>query len=213
MTLGEPIRIRGAKPDLSLNCYRGHFATSHAHMNYFIDVAPNKASLKQAQAVAAALAEHYRFSTPVETVLCLDGAEVIGACLAKELTAADRYNVNAGQDIFVLTPEHTAGSQLYFRDNTVDMVRGRAVLILAASVVTGYTVQSAVEAVTYFGGTPVGICSIFSALKESVGLPVNSAFNPADLPGYLTSSAFRCPMCRNGEKITALVNSFGCSAL
>ena len=213
MALGEPIRIQSKSPYLHLKIYKGHFATSHAHMNYFIDIASNKASLKEARAVAQALAGDYRLTTQVDTVLCLDGTEVIGACLGNALTDGDRFNVNRGREIFVLTPEHTAGSQLIFRDNTVPMIREKAVLILAASVVTGYTALSAVEAVQYFGGTPVGICSIFSNISDCAGIPVRSVFHTGDLTDYQTSSALTCPMCRRGEKITALVNSFGCSAL
>lgn len=213
MSLGEPIRIGTKSPYLYLNIYKGHFATSHSHMNYFIDIASNKANLQEAKAVAKELAEHYRVTTPVDTILCLDNTEVIGACLAEELTRADSYSVNAGNDICILTPEHTSGSQLFFRDNTSPMIAGKAVLILAASVVTGYTAESAVEAVRYFGGAPVGICSIFASIKERVGIPVTSVFDPNDLPGYATNAAIACPMCKRGEKITALVNSFGCSAL
>ena len=213
MALGEAIKIKTKSPYLYLDIYKGHFATSHSHMNFFIDIASNKASLKEAQAIAKELAEHYRISTPVETILCLDGTEVIGACLARELSSSDSFSVNAGNDIFVLTPEHTSGSQLFFRDNTAPMVNGKAVLILAASVVTGYTAESAVEAVRYYGGIPVGICSIFATISECVDIPVRSVFNPNDLQGYMTSPAVSCPMCKRGEKITALVNSFGCSAL
>ena len=213
MSLGEPIHIGTKSPYLSLKIYRGHFATSHSHMNYYIDIASNKASLKEAEAVAQALAVHYRMSAPVETILCLDGTEVIGACLARELTRTDPYSVNADGDVFVLTPERNADGQLFFRDNTSPMIAGRPVLILAASVVTGYTAASAVEAIRYYGGVPVGICSIFAKVAECEGIPVQSVFDPADMQGYMTSPAISCPMCRAGEKITALVNSFGCSAL
>lgn len=213
MALGEPIRIQSKSPYLHLKIYKGHFATSHAHMNYYIDIASNKASLKEARAVAQALAANYRLTTPVDTILCLDGTEVIGACLGSALSDGDRFNVNADREIFVLTPEHVAGSQLIFRDNTVPMIRDKAVLILAASVTTGYTAESAVEAVQYFGGATAGICAIFSNITDCAGIPVRSVFHTGDLPDYQTSPALTCPMCKRGEKITALVNSFGCSAL
>ncbi len=213
MSLGECYRIRSESPDLYLNIYKGHFATSHSHMNYYIDIASNKANLREAKAVAQALAKHYQYTERIETVLCLDGTEVIGAFLAEQLTKPDRYNINAGRDIFVLTPEHISGSQLFFRDNTAPMINGKSVLILAASVVTGYTAESAVEAVRYYGGTPAGICSIFATVNETNGIPIRSVFDPKYLPDYLFCPAIRCPMCKRGEKITALVNSFGCSAL
>ncbi len=213
MALGEAYRIETKSPYLRLNIYKGHFATSHAHMNYYIDIASNKARLKEARAIAEALGEHYRTSAVVDTILCLDNTEVIGACLAEILTAADAFSVNSGRDIYVLTPEYVSGSQLFFRDNTAPMIRGRSVLILAASVVSGYTAESAAKAIRYYDGRTAGICSIFAKISECVGLPVRSVFNPDDLPDYISGPALTCPLCKKGEKITALVNSFGISAL
>lgn len=213
MPLGPCIKIHTSSPDLYLDIYKGHFATSHSHMNYYIDIASNKSNLREADAIAQALAENLRYTTSVQTILCLDNMEVIGACLARALTKPDRFSVNANNSIFVLTPEHTTGSQLFFRDNTAPMITGKDVLILAASVVTGYTSQSALEAVRYYGGNPVAICAIFANIKACDEIPVFSVFNPNDLEGYITSSAHTCPMCKRGEKITALVNCFGCSAL
>ncbi len=213
MPLGPCTKIRTGSPDLYLDIYKGHFATSHSHMNYYIDIASNKSNLREADAIAQVLSETLRYTTAVNTILCLDNMEVVGACLARALTLPDRFSVNANSSINVLTPEHTTGSQLFFRDNTAPMVSGKDVLILAASVVTGYTAQSALEAVRYYGGNPVGICAIFANIKECDEIPVYSVFNTNDLDGYITSSAHACPMCKRGEKITALVNCFGCSVL
>ena len=74
--------------DVTLNVAKGHFATSHSHTNYFIDVTAQKASLREAEAVAQQLAEHHLSNTMVDTILCLDGTRVIGTCLARELTQA-----------------------------------------------------------------------------------------------------------------------------
>lgn len=213
MSLGEKYKIETKSPYLRLNIYKGHYATAHSHMNYYIDIASNKARLKEARAIAEALAEHYRMTAVVDTILCLDNTEVIGACLAEILTAVDSFSVNSGRDIYVLTPEYVSGTQLFFRDNTAPMIRNRSVLILAASVVSGYTAESAAEAISYYDGRTVGICSIFAKITQCVGLPVHSVFNPDDLPDYVSGPPVSCPMCRKGEKITALVNSFGISAL
>lgn len=48
--------------------------------------------------------------------------------------------MNAHQTIYVITPEYTTGSQIILRDNLAPMVKGKHVLILAASITTGYTV-------------------------------------------------------------------------
>ena len=57
--------------------------------------------------------------------------------MASELTRDGYVNMNAHQTIYVVTPEHTTGSQLLFRENTSPMIAGKHVLILAASVTTG----------------------------------------------------------------------------
>jgi len=38
-------------------------------------------------------------------------------------------------------------------------------------------------------------------------------FNPNDLPGYASYPFHECPMCKAGQKIDALVNSFGFSKI
>ena len=119
----------------------GHFATNHSHINYYIDVTLTKFRLSEARAAAAELVREYKSTTIVDTILCLDGTEVIGACMASELTKAGYTNMNAHQTIYVVTPEHTTGSQLLFRENTAPMIAGKHVLVLAASVTTGFTVQ------------------------------------------------------------------------
>jgi orotate phosphoribosyltransferase len=192
---------------------RGHFATSHSHINYYIDVAKQKARLSEAQAVAKELVSYYNLNTIVDTILCLDGTQVIGTCLAEELTTGSYMNMNAHQTIYVVTPEHTTGSQLLFRDSNSPMITGKHVLILAASVTTGYTARAAVEAIRYYGGQVAGIAAIFATVDTCMDYPVVSIFNPNDLPEYASYGSHECPMCQRGERIEALVNSFGYSKL
>lgn len=213
MPTNESYKIRTKRRNLFLRITKGHFATSHSHINYYIDVTTQKTRLSEAQAVAKELLSYYQHNTIVDTILCLDGTQVIGTCLANELTKEDFTNLNAHQTIYIVTPEHTTGSQLIFRDNTASMIKGKHVLILAASVTTGYTAEAAVAAVKYYGGTVVGISSIFATLESCGGYTVNSVFNPNDLPDYATHSAHECPWCKEGKKIDALVNSFGYSKL
>ena len=206
-------KIRTKQKDLLLRVSKGHFATSHSHINYYIDVTMQKTRLSEASAVAKALVSYYNMSTIVDTILCLDGTEVIGACLARELTAGNYMNMNAHQTIYVMTPEHTSGSQLVFRDNTMPMIKGKHVLVLAASVTTGYTAQAAVEAINYYGGYTAGICAIFASVDTCAGHVVNAVFDTKDLDGYASYPSHECPLCKEGKKIDALVNSFGYSKL
>ena len=207
------VKMPTKKQDLFLRVAKGHFATSHSHINYFIDVTIQKTRLSEARAVAQELVSYYTHTTIVDTILCLDGTEVIGSCMASELTRDGYTNMNAHQTIYVVTPEHTTGSQLLFRENTAPMIAGKHVLILAASVTTGYTAQAAVEAVNYYGGQVVGISSIFSTVDECAGYPVRSIFDPQALGDYQSFESRECPWCKAGQKIDALVNSFGYSSL
>ena len=123
--------------NVPLRLATGHFATSHSHLNYYIDMTMTKHRLSEARDAAVMLCSKFNASTIIDTILCLDGTEVIGACMASELTRAGYMNMNAHRTIYVATPEHTSGSQLIFRDNTAPMIAGKHVLVLAASVATG----------------------------------------------------------------------------
>ena len=179
------VKLPTNKSSLFLRVAKGHFATSHSHINYYIDVTTQKARLSEAKAVAKELVAAYQHSTIVDTVLCLDGTQVIGTCLANELTKDGFANMNAHQTIYVITPEYTSG----------------------------YTVQAAIEAVNYYGGTVAGLSAIFATTHECLGIPVTSIFDPSSLPDYASFDSRDCPMCKAGQHIDALVNSFGYSAL
>ena len=213
MPTEKTYKIRSKRNNLFLRVSKGHFATSHSHINYYIDITTQKTRLSEATAVAKELVSYYNTNTIVDTILCLDGTAVIGTCLANELTNAHYMNINAHQTIYIVTPEHTVGSQLIFRDNTIPMIKGKHVLVLAASVTTGYTAKAAVEAIHYYGGYVAGICSIFATVQECAGHPVQAAFRTGDLDGYASYNSHECPLCKQGVKIDALVNGFGYSKL
>ena len=209
----EMIKHPTSKEDIQLRVSQGHFATGHSHINYYIDVTPQKFCLTEARKVAQELAREYKATTLIDTILCLDGTEVIASCMASEMTKSGYMNINQNQDMNVLTPERSVGSQLIFRENTAPMIAGKNVLILMASVSTGYTAKSAIETIAYYGGRAVGIASIFATVDTIGALPVTSLFNPKDLPGYTTSDAAACPLCKAGQRLDAIVNSFGYSKL
>ncbi len=211
--MAELYKIRTKNKNLFLRVAKGHFATTHSHTNYFIDVTTQKTRLSEAKAVAKELVSEYIHNTIVDTILCVDGTEVIGACIADELTKADFVNMNAHQTIYVISPEYTAGGQIMFRDNLTPMVAGKHILVLSASVTTGKTAQAAIEAVSYYGGRVVGVSAIFATVDNCDGYPVTSIFNPNNLENYQSYNSHNCPLCKSGHKIEALVNSFGYSKL
>ena len=206
------VKLPTNKSSLFLRVAKGHFATSHSHINYYIDVTTQKSRLSEAKAVAKELVAAYQHNTIVDTVLCLDGTQVIGTCLANELTKDGFANMNAHQTIYVITPEYTTGSQIILRDNLAPMVKGKHVL-MAASITTGYTAQAAIEAVNYYGGTVAGLSAIFATATDCLGIPVTSIFDPSNLPDYASFDSRDCPLCKAGQRIDALVNSFGYSSL
>lgn len=201
------------RKNLHLRVAVGHFATANSHSNYYIDVVSQKARLSEARAVAEELCSYYYADTVVDTILCLDGTEVIGACLADCLSKGDFINMNAHKTIYVVTPEITSGNQFIFRDNIVPMITGKNVMVLAVSVASGKTAQSAIDAVRYYGGNVSGVSAIFSTANACGGLPVRSVFDPNDLDGYECHPAHECPLCKAGVKLDALINSYGFSKL
>ncbi|MBE6978027.1 MAG: orotate phosphoribosyltransferase [Ruminococcaceae bacterium] len=203
-------RRRGNVP---LRVARGHFATNHSHINYYIDVTFQKTRLSEAKATAYQLVSHFINDTPVDTIVCLDGTAVLGACVAEELTKSGFCTINAHQTIYVVEPEFVSSSQMIFRDNIQPMIKGKHVLILMASVTTGFTAKRSIESICYYGGHVAGVASIYRAVDEIEGYPVRSIYSVKDLPDYESYDYRDCPYCKQGKKIDALINSYGYSAL
>jgi len=199
--------------NVPLRIARGHFATNHSHINYYIDITYQKTRLSEAKDSAYQLVSHFINDTPVDTILCLDGTAVLGTCVAEELTKTGFRTINQHQTIYVLEPEYNANSQIIFRDNIQPMIRGKHVLVLMASVTTGYTAKRSIEAIGYYGGRVAGVASIYRAVDEVAGYPVRSIYSVDDLPDYESYDYRDCPYCKDGRRLDALVNSFGFSAL
>ncbi len=208
----EESKIRSKNKDVFLRVRKGHFATMHSHTNYFIDVTKQKMLLSEAKASASELIQYFN-NNIIDTILCIDGMEVIATCMAEMLTTEGYVNLNASRAIYVATPEYINGGQLIFRDNLVHMINGKHVLVLAASVTTGKSALAAIDAITYYGGTVVGVGAIFATVEECDNYPVHSIFDPNSLGDYQSFKPNRCPICERGEKLEALVNSFGYSKL
>ena len=211
MPTNNTFKYETKRNNLFLRVARGHFAMPSCHSNFYIDVVAQKTRLSEAKAVAEELCSYFYHTTVVDTILCLDGTEVIGACLAQQLEKSDFVNMNAHKSIYVVSPETTNSSQLIFRDNITPMIEGKHVMVLAVSVASGKTVEGAVNTVKYYGGEVSGICSIFSTVDKCAGFDVYSCFNPKDLDGFESYPSHECPMCARGEKIDALVNAHGYS--
>lgn len=211
--MNKYVKLKATGCNVSLKVVLGHFATNHSHINYYIDTTTLKARQSEAREVAKALAPKYLYDTIVDTIICLEGMEVVGAYLAEELSRGGVMSMNTHNAIYVIKPEFNSNSQMIFRDNFIPMIKGKNVILLMSSISTGKTINKGMECVMYYGGTLRGIAAIFSALEEENGVPINTVFSTEDVPGYQTYDYRDCPFCKKGEKLDALVNCYGYSLI
>ena len=198
---------------IQLKIFPGHFVTPQSHITHYLDLTTMTARCSEARQIAEALAVNYEASIPVDTIVCMDGLKVVGAYLAEELTKVGVLSMNAHQTIYIISAEHNSAGQMIFRDNMQPMIDGKNILILNGSVTTGETLSRTVESILYYGGKIRGIAAIFSAVDSVAQLPVYSIFQKKDIPDYNSYHSQDCPMCKNRQKIDAIVSGYGYSKL
>lgn len=194
---------------ISLKIIPGHFATSHSHINLYIDLTTTKTRLSEASETAREMAMYYVNNVVVDTIVCLDECEVIGAFLAQELTKAGIRSMNAHQTMYIISPEFNTNGQMIFRENNQSAVYGKNILLLVASATTGDTIRRSLDCIRYYGGEVRGISAIFSAVDKIDELPVYSIFKTKDLPDYKSYHINECPMCMAKQRLEAIVNGYG----
>lgn len=206
--------LRSVKnPKARIKIMRGHFATRHSHINMYIDMSTVKTRHNNARETAKTLAAEYLSNTMIDTIVCLKNTEVIGAFMAEALSESSHMSLNAGSNISVVTPEFDSSGDILFRENNQRMIAGKQVLILTDSLATGAMSYQAIECVLYYGGTICGISAVFSAISKVAGLEVKTIFTSSDLPGYHVYNSHECPMCKAGQRLEGIVNSFGYARL
>ncbi len=199
---------------VSINIIPGHFATNHSHVNYYIDMTSVKCNQKIAQKAGKVLAQKYVNNTKVDTIICMDGCEVVGGFMAAELSANGIGSINDSSDICIVSPEVNVNGQMVFKDNIQPMIWGKNIVLLVASATTCKTINRSVECIKYYGGNIVGISAIFSANDHSMdGREIDAIFKKDDLPHYCTYAFNECPDCKAQRKIDAIVSSSGYSKL
>ena len=199
--------------DVVLRYIPGHFVTPHSHVNYYMDLANMKARQREARATGEEMAEMYYTSTIVDTVLCLEGMEVIGAYLANKLTKAGIISANRHQTIYITSPEYNVSGQMMFRENNQHMIKGKKVLVLIDTATTGSTLRSAIGSIRFYGGTPIGISAIFSVATQIENLPIRYLYSTRDLPDYASYAPDNCPLCSKAVPVDAICNGFGYSSI
>ena len=204
--------VSPAHPNAILRVIPGHFITSHSHINYYVDTTFTTARESESRAIASLLARNYSSDTIVDSIVCMDGCSVIGAYMAEELTKSGIISMNSHKTIYIVRPEVRDG-QVIFRDNQQPMVKNKNCLLIATKATTGESISNAARNIEHYGGRLVGVSAIFSNISKVMGLPVHSIFDQRDLPDYASYEPSDCPMCKNREKVDALVNSYGYSEL
>lgn len=199
--------------DVVLRYIPGHFITPNSHVNYYMDLADMKSRQREARATGEELADLYLSSDVIDTILCLNGMEVVAAYMANKLTKAGIISANSHQTMYITSPEYNTSGQMMFRENNQHMIKGKKVLILIDTATTGGTLKSAVGSVHFYGGEVVGISAIFSVATQVDVYPVRALFSTRDLPDYASYRQDSCPLCKGGTPVDAICNGFGYSTL
>lgn len=202
-------KIHTLGTNTALKVVKGHFATNHAHTNYYIDLTTIKSRISEAQEIARDLVQMYLYDMVVDTIVCMEGTEVIGTLLAEELKRGGFHSRNAHKTIYIIKPEFNSNSQIVFKDNLRPMIEGKNVILLTATVTTGLTVNKGVEGIQYYGGIIQSVSAVFSALEDVNGIPIRAVFGKKDIPDYMYNDYRNCPICKEGKRLDALINPYG----
>jgi orotate phosphoribosyltransferase len=207
------VKIRSLQnSNVALKIIPGHFATGYSHVNYYLDMTSMKTRLNEAMETALTMAKQYDSDLVVDTIVCMDGCEVIGGFLAHEFSRKGILSMNAHKTFYIISPEYNNG-QLFFRENNLAAVSGKHILLLVASVTTGNTVRKSLECIKYYGGIIQGISAIFSAVDKIEDIGVHTIFKHKDIPEYNTYQTEFCPFCKENHKIEAIINGYGYTRL
>ena len=198
---------------LALRAIPGHFATSHSHINYYVDVTSIKTRTSEAKEAGKVLYSKLPKHVYIDTIVCMDGTEMIGAFLSNELENNGILSHNTHETIYVVSPEVNSNNQMLFRDNNKGAIEGKNVVLLLATTTTGETIRRCLECIQYYGGNVVCVASIFSTIDHVDGLEVERLFDTDDVLNYEAYAAADCPFCKKGHTIEAMVNGFGYSKL
>ena len=132
---------------LALHAIPGHFATSHSHINYYVDVTSVKTRAGEAKEAAKVLYSRMPKTEYVDTIVCMDGTEVIGAFLSQEIENGGVLSTNRHETTYVVSPEINNNNQMLFRDNNKGAIAGKHVVLLLATTTTGETIRRSLECI------------------------------------------------------------------
>jgi len=199
----------GKNPIVSIEATPGHFSTSLYHTNYYLDLSTLKANAMVARDVARELAAQYVSTALVETIVCMENTKVIGAFIAQELLQEGPSVINSGGNINVITPMTSIDGKLIFYDNELDWIRNKHILLLTASISSGWTLNRALECISYYDGIVSGISALFCSYQVSAEQKIHTLFTSDDISGYKVFETSECDLCKTGQKLEAIISSEG----
>jgi orotate phosphoribosyltransferase len=196
-------------PLISMEVIPGHFTTSGTHTTHFLDVSEMKSNSVVARDIARELAVPYSSSVAVDTIVCMENMEVIGAYLAEELALNGVHAVSGGTSIHVITPLRNNLGHLSFQSSNIPNITNKNVLVVTATIAGGTSIDNALDCISYYRGKIVGISALFMAFPERIEHEINYLFTSQDIAGYQVYRSRQCEMCKEGLKIDALISSEG----
>jgi orotate phosphoribosyltransferase len=186
---------------LAMHVIPGHFATSHSHINYYVDVTSLKTRTTEARESAKVLYSKLPKNGYIDTIVCMDGTEVIGAFLSQEIERGGLLTTNQHDTIYVISPEINNNNQMLFRDNNKGAIAGKHVVLLLATTTTGETIRRSLECIRYYGGIVEAVASIFSTVSDVEGTEIEALFDRDDVPGYEAYPVHNCPFCKKAGSL------------
>ena len=187
---------------LALHAMHGHFATSHSHINYYVDVTSIKTRVAEAKQAAHVLYSRIPKTKYVDTIVCMDGTEVVGTFLTEEIQRDGIMGTtNQHETVYVISPEINSNNQMLFRDNNKAAINGKHVVLLLATTTTGETIRRALECIQYYGGEIEWVASLFGTINSVDGVEVETLFDENDVTGYAAYPVADCPLCRQDKRL------------
>jgi len=196
-------------PRITMKVIPGHFTASSTHTSHYLDLSALKSNAAIAQDVARELAIPYLSSTTVDAIVCIGRTEVIGAYLAQELTQSGINVVNQNAEIYIMTPLVNDVGTLSFQSSMVKQIINKNVILLTTWALSGHTLDRLFNVMSFYGAKIAGISSLFVVNPDSLEQDAHALFTSDDIEGYKLYSPRNCEMCKNGQRLDALISSEG----
>lgn len=186
---------------LALKVLPGHFKAGQAHVNAYLDMTDLKTGESETRALGTWLAKQYTPSTLIDTIVCLEDTDRVGACLTEALIKAGFQSMDLHKTIYTAHPQRDEKGELTIPKDQQHMIMDKHVLVLFSVIASGQAAEQDLECLRRDGAQISAIASLFSELSSLEGISVTTAFDAADLPFYSVYAQEDCPYCQTGVKL------------